>query len=176
MYVTIEAPDGYMMNVIVEEGAPIYKGGYYCRFCDKFHTATRPEIDELISRNDEARCPNGHKIFSNAHPYDMEEDEQDVDFQFWTEYAARQAVRVYHTAGKEGRWQLVGKVFYVTKDAYRDRNGYCPLHSSSADPGGERCLNPHDHCRHGVYVGGCGPDYMCGRCELGEDDVDRPGR
>ena len=22
-------------------------------------------------------------------------------------------------------------------------------------------------CEHGVYVGGCGPDYMCGWCESG---------
>lgn len=24
------------------------------------------------------------------------------------------------------------------------------------------------YCRHGVYVGGCGVDWMCGRCENGE--------
>lgn len=24
------------------------------------------------------------------------------------------------------------------------------------------------YCRHGVYVGGCGADYMCGACENGE--------
>lgn len=24
---------------------------------------------------------------------------------------------------------------------------------------------PGDRCKHGVYVGGCGADYMCGRCE-----------
>lgn len=28
---------------------------------------------------------------------------------------------------------------------------------------------PGDTCKHGVYVGGCGVDYMCGRCEFGED-------
>lgn len=31
------------------------------------------------------------------------------------------------------------------------------------------------YCRHGVYVGGCGADYMCGRCEDGatrRDDLD----
>jgi hypothetical protein len=26
---------------------------------------------------------------------------------------------------------------------------------------------PGDVCQHGVYVGGCGADYMCGRCESG---------
>ena len=29
---------------------------------------------------------------------------------------------------------------------------------------------PGDTCKHGVYVGGCGADYMCGACEMGEDD------
>jgi hypothetical protein len=27
-----------------------------------------------------------------------------------------------------------------------------------------------DTCEHGVYVGGMGVDYMCGRCEMGDDD------
>jgi len=27
---------------------------------------------------------------------------------------------------------------------------------------------PGDTCKHGVYVGGCGIDWMCGRCESGE--------
>ena len=35
---------------------------------------------------------------------------------------------------------------------------------------------PYDgYCRHGVYTGGCGADYMCGRCEDGathRDDLD----
>lgn len=26
---------------------------------------------------------------------------------------------------------------------------------------------PGDTCPHGVYVGGSGADYMCGRCEMG---------
>jgi len=25
-----------------------------------------------------------------------------------------------------------------------------------------------DTCKHGTYVGGCGIDWMCGRCEVGE--------
>jgi hypothetical protein len=33
---------------------------------------------------------------------------------------------------------------------------------------------PGDTCEHGVYVGGCGADYMCGRCESGEDDEPDP--
>lgn len=28
-------------------------------------------------------------------------------------------------------------------------------------------------CRHGVYVGGIGADYMCGQCENGDDDAPR---
>jgi hypothetical protein len=27
-------------------------------------------------------------------------------------------------------------------------------------------------CPHGVYVGGMGPDYMCPRCEIGDEEVD----
>lgn len=27
----------------------------------------------------------------------------------------------------------------------------------------------HNYCRHGVYVGGCGYDHMCGWCESGEE-------
>jgi hypothetical protein len=27
-----------------------------------------------------------------------------------------------------------------------------------------------DTCRHGVYVGGVGIDWMCGRCESGDDE------
>ena len=27
---------------------------------------------------------------------------------------------------------------------------------------------PGDTCRHGVYVGGCGADLMCGACESGD--------
>lgn len=30
--------------------------------------------------------------------------------------------------------------------------------------------NPHDHCRHGAYVGGCGIDFMCHACEMGDPD------
>lgn len=28
---------------------------------------------------------------------------------------------------------------------------------------------PGDVCKHGTYVGGCGIDWMCGPCEMGED-------
>lgn len=29
---------------------------------------------------------------------------------------------------------------------------------------------PGDVCKHGVYVGGCGYDYMCFQCEMGDDE------
>lgn len=28
----------------------------------------------------------------------------------------------------------------------------------------------YPYCKHGIYVGGCGIDYTCGTCELGEPD------
>ena len=30
--------------------------------------------------------------------------------------------------------------------------------------------DPADHCKHGVYVGGCGYDFMCHDCEMGYPD------
>lgn len=30
--------------------------------------------------------------------------------------------------------------------------------------------DPADHCKHGVYVGGCGYDYSCFACEMGDPD------
>lgn len=30
--------------------------------------------------------------------------------------------------------------------------------------------DPRDHCRHGVYVGGCGWDFMCPVCEAGDPE------
>lgn len=37
--------------------------------------------------------------------------------------------------------------------------------------GEEVDLDPRGYCKHGVYVGGCGADYMCGHCEMGEDTL-----
>lgn len=31
--------------------------------------------------------------------------------------------------------------------------------------------DPRDFCRHGRYVGGCGYDFMCGACEMGDPDL-----
>lgn len=33
---------------------------------------------------------------------------------------------------------------------------------------------PYPYCKHGVYVGGCGIDYMCGACEMGDDEDPSP--
>lgn len=32
------------------------------------------------------------------------------------------------------------------------------------------------YCEHGVYVGGCGIDWMCGRCESGEEPLTKAER
>lgn len=32
------------------------------------------------------------------------------------------------------------------------------------------------YCQHGVYVGGCGADYMCGLCESGEAPLTKAER
>jgi hypothetical protein len=32
-------------------------------------------------------------------------------------------------------------------------------------------MNAYPYCPHGVYVGGCGIDYMCGRCENGGEEL-----
>lgn len=32
------------------------------------------------------------------------------------------------------------------------------------------------YCPHGVYVGGCGIDWMCGRCESGEEPMTKAER
>ena len=33
-----------------------------------------------------------------------------------------------------------------------------------------------DYCKHGTYVGGCGIDYMCPRCENNDDIYQHPIR
>ena len=37
------------------------------------------------------------------------------------------------------------------------------------DQGERDARAPEGYCRHGVYVGGCGIDWMCGACEAGEE-------
>ncbi len=44
----------------------------------------------------------------------------------------------------------------------------CLARAELAYPQGWRGY-PGDTCRHGVYVGGSGADYMCGYCEMGDD-------
>ena len=35
---------------------------------------------------------------------------------------------------------------------------------------------PYPYCPHGVYVGGCGADYMCGYCEMGYELTEEEAR
>jgi hypothetical protein len=42
----------------------------------------------------------------------------------------------------------------------------CERKARQAFPQGWR-YTPGDVCPHGHYIGGCGPDYICGRCEGG---------
>lgn len=30
-------------------------------------------------------------------------------------------------------------------------------------------MGAYPYCVHGKYVGGCGADYMCGSCEMGDE-------
>lgn len=43
----------------------------------------------------------------------------------------------------------------------------CTKDANHRYPQGWRAY-PGDTCKHGVYVGGCGVDVMCGACEGGE--------
>lgn len=36
------------------------------------------------------------------------------------------------------------------------------------DPQDDGARDPKGYCKHGVYVGGCGIDWMCMACEMGE--------
>jgi hypothetical protein len=54
---------------------------------------------------------------------------------------------------------------------YGGQEVLCPTCERRAErlyPQGWR-FYPGDLCRHGQYVGGCGIDRMCGRCEMGEE-------
>lgn len=50
----------------------------------------------------------------------------------------------------------------------------CGNEFDAAYDGQARCVDceegnyDYDYCIHGVYVGGCGIDWMCGHCEMGE--------
>lgn len=128
--------------------------------------------DELIGnvtayRNRELfTCDEGHDTFRddycsicgrNVRPY-----------RHWTEFT------VVADRNQPG-FHLEGRTVFTLQDReWLDRNGYCALHSGGELVGpGERtpiqsiCPNPHDHCVHGTYVGGCGIDWMCGPCEMG---------
>lgn len=164
MRATIQGDDGFELHVEFDQDNARTMAGFYCQGCAKFYTFNRAQEEELLAQSDPL-CPKGHPLFSN------DPEAQEPRWQHWTEWDARQIVRV-HAAPRDAKWQMVGKVFHITRDQYRDHNGYCPLHAGPSEPGGDQCFNPHDHCVHGVYVGGCGHDYMCGKCEMGDEDND----
>jgi hypothetical protein len=80
--------------------------------------------------------------------------------------AYRSRIRVYYFVTGEGtdRPGTIG----IPRNEFFDRNGYCAFHSGSEFDTPSTCANPHDHCSHGIYVGGCGIDYMCHACEIGD--------
>jgi hypothetical protein len=43
-------------------------------------------------------------------------------------------------------------------------------HGGPAIEAEEFSPRPDGYCPHGTYVGGCGIDWICGACELGDDD------
>ncbi len=56
-----------------------------------------------------------------------------------------------------GTWYMGGKVFCEAHEAYYEQEF----------PQGWQSY-PGDVCIHGKYTGGCGIDWMCGPCEMGE--------
>ena len=55
---------------------------------------------------------------------------------------------------------------------WHDGNVYCKPHYewyNKLYPQGWRSY-PGDVCRHGMYTGGSGIDWMCGQCEMGDDE------
>lgn len=75
----------------------------------------------------------------------------------------RTTIYIGHERDSTNLWEFVQRDF-------KDRNGYCAGHSGAeGEPGIDTCVNPHDHCKHGTYVGGCGVDWMCHACEMGDD-------
>jgi hypothetical protein len=81
-------------------------------------------------------------------------------------YIAQPQRVIGHYPSGVRRWGDRGQTVLVHAGDTTNRNGYCPWHSGD-EAEAKQCVNPHDHCEHGVYVGGCGPDYMCGPCEMG---------
>jgi hypothetical protein len=42
------------------------------------------------------------------------------------------------------------------------------MYEPVGDPQDDGARDPDGYCKHGVYVGGCGIDWMCGACECGD--------
>lgn len=93
---------------------------------------------------------------------------------FWGKVQLAYLRRYTKCAGEAYAWtDREGETHIVPCGKWRvgEGNQYCP-----------RCLRvmqltfpqgwryyPGDKCKHGVYVGGCGADLMCGKCEFGDE-------
>ena len=53
-------------------------------------------------------------------------------------------------------------------DRYSDLMAELDDSDEVGDPQDDGARDPNGYCKHGIYVGGCGIDFMCGRCENGE--------
>lgn len=78
--------------------------------------------------------------------------------------------RQYPCGAKETDWKFGREVALVCGSYYGGEMFLCTACEAAASfeyPQGWRGY-PGDTCKHGVYVGGCGVDWMCAHCELGE--------
>jgi hypothetical protein len=64
-----------------------------------------------------------------------------------------------------------GSVYRKCGEYYAGTQQMCPAHIEHYNARYPQGWDnyPGDRCKHGVYVGGVGADYMCWRCEMGED-------
>ena len=79
-----------------------------------------------------------------------------------------------HKCGKTITLMTPGGREYKVKCGTPGPNEYhfcdpCDKKNEASYPQGWRYY-PGDVCPHGVYVGGCGIDWMCGQCEVGDED------
>lgn len=49
-----------------------------------------------------------------------------------------------------------------------DLDPLAEMDEPTGDPQDDGARDPDGYCPHGVYVGGCGIDWMCGACECGD--------
>jgi hypothetical protein len=68
----------------------------------------------------------------------------------------------------EGRVKLGYSVCHEMSGGTMQLCDECYAQAQADYPQGWRGY-PGDTCKHGVYTGGCGIDWMCGPCEMGEE-------